>query len=347
MTANHMAGDGPGRLIIILSSINQDMTLLVNSFPAPGETTLSTAMTRSLGGKGANTAVAAAHAGGKVRMLGAVGCDDGGVLEELRRHDVDASQVSRLEDAETGRALIVVDAKGENCIVVHLGANARVGAGALDRLRHEGGNDAEGDLSDALLVLHLEIPHEAVQDAACRAHDAGATVVLNPSPVPRDESPLRRVSAVLWGAIDVLVVNEGELVALSTPASTLDPSTPAEPSFDTAQIIDRVRKLRNIFSSLRAHIVVTLGSRGAALFTRNEENPVYVDAVPVDRVVDTTGAGDCLTGYLCAGIARGWGMARALRVAVAAASLCVGRSGAADAIPGYNEVQLFMDNQTK
>lgn len=320
------------RSVIVFSSINLDMSLFVASLPAPGETTLSTGFARSLGGKGANAAVAAARAGVRSRIVGAVGTDDGGVLVELERYGVDVSSVARLKDAETGRAVIIVDANGENCIVVHAGANMRVTADSLTNAVNS------ENLQNAVLALHLEVPHMAVQDAACRAHNAGAIVVFNPSPVPRADSPLCDHRAALWSAIDVLIVNEGELNSLITGLNGREGKSQGT----SDDIVTRVHLLRTTFKAGQAHVVVTLGSKGAALVRKDEMKATYINAIFVEDVIDTTGAGDCLTGYVCAGLARGWDLERSLREAVAAAALCVGRTGAADAMPSLNDVQELL-----
>ena len=112
--------------VYVVGSINGDVTLPVEELPAPGATVLAGEPVRSGGGKGANVAVAAARDGQRVRMVGAVGDDEPGErsLAELRRERVDTGGVARLEETETGFAMICVDGEGENLIVVVPGANS-------------------------------------------------------------------------------------------------------------------------------------------------------------------------------------------------------------------------------
>jgi ribokinase len=159
------------------------------------------------GGKGGNQAVAAARLGAQVRMIGRVGSDalGGALVAGLREDGVDASGVSADAGEPSGAALIIVDSAGQNVIAVAPGANSRVGAEELGRLR-----DAlrTGDV----LVMQLEIPIAVVVEAVSVAHQAGARVILNAAP-----------SSVMAGrpvpGVDVLIVNEGEAAELGGPAA--------------------------------------------------------------------------------------------------------------------------------
>ncbi len=182
-------------MIAVVGSVNLDLVVEVERHPAAGETVLGGDAAELHGGKGANQAVAAARAGSEVQFVGRVGADDAGVLlrEGLAAEGVGVEHLRTDDDAPSGRALIAVDARGENTIVVSPGANARVGpddvAAAAALLR-----------AAAVTLVQHEIPAAAVA-AAARA--AGGTVVCNPAP-----------ARPLVAGIDVLVPNERELQAL-------------------------------------------------------------------------------------------------------------------------------------
>lgn len=339
--ATSPTGTGITRPIYVLSSINDDITLRVPHLPLPGETTLSTNLSHSLGGKGANTAVAASKASSgntEVHFIGAIGDDTSGasLLERLSAdHRVRVDNVACIPNRNTGQAVIFVDDSGENCIVVHGGANSKVVCGMLQ--------DAVSEKNEGIVVaLHMEIPIETVCESALFVREIGGTVVLNSSPVPSSNSEVLHLAnngnARLWVCVDVLIVNEGELTALCKNTLSTD---------NDDEILKCVDYLREGLAATRANIIVTLGARGAILIRKGERKIVRVDAVSVDsdKVVDTTGAGDCLTGYICAGITRGWDLERALKTAVAAASLCVQRMGAADAMPTFIEVKALMERE--
>lgn len=181
--------------VIVVGSVNQDISVAVPSIPVPGETVLGTSLTVSPGGKGANQAVAAARLGARTSMVGRVGNDTAGhaMLDNLTGNGVDVSKIEYVLDAPTGTALISVDDAGENAIVVAPGANATLTADELP------------GLVGSVLLLQLEIPIETVVAAA---RDFSGTVVLNPAPA----QPL---PDELWEYVDVLVPNRGELSALT------------------------------------------------------------------------------------------------------------------------------------
>ena len=183
--------------VLVLGSLNVDLVTQVERHPAPGETVLGTGLARLAGGKGANQAVAAAAAGADVAMIGAVGADDAGraYVERLRGLGIDTDALAVLPDEPTGTALIVVDATGENTIVVAAGANGRVGEDALALV----GTAGPGDV----LLAQLEIPLETIADACRLAARRGARVVLN-------AAPYSVLPADVVALADPVVVNEHE-----------------------------------------------------------------------------------------------------------------------------------------
>ena len=138
--------------IAVVGSANVDLVARCERLPRPGETVTDASFERMPGGKGANQAVAAARLGARVRFVGRIGADDL-VLRSLERDGVDTSAVVR-DEREGGIALVVVEAGGENMIVVAPGANARLTPGDVD----------VGDV-DAVMC-QLEIPFAAVRAAA-------------------------------------------------------------------------------------------------------------------------------------------------------------------------------------
>lgn len=188
--------------VTVLGSINMDLTAVTDHLPAPGETVLGDAFATAQGGKGANQAIAAARSGSETTFLGAVG-DDAFATDlaaRLRDASVDASLLRRT-DGPSGIAVITVDTKGENSIVVVPGANALV----TDLTGEELDVIAESDV----LLCQFEIPLSTVTAAAQHARRNGTLVVLNPSPV-------HAAPDELLDAVDVLVVNEAEAAALGS-----------------------------------------------------------------------------------------------------------------------------------
>src|SRR4051812_46987613 len=114
--------------VMVLGSLNVDLVTRVERHPSPGETLLGEGLDRLAGGKGANQAIAAAAAGAEVLMVGCIGDDEGGAayVNRLRDNGIDASRVRTVPGEATGHALIAVDDRGENSIIVIPGANGRL-----------------------------------------------------------------------------------------------------------------------------------------------------------------------------------------------------------------------------
>lgn len=298
---------------MVVSSINIDTTLHLHEHPSLGETTLATHTSRTLGGKGANVAVAASRSGhARTFLAGAIGEDGKFLLEQLRESGVDVSRVEILPDVATGAAYIMLEKGGGNRIIAAQEANARYG-GLKDGMR--------GEMEGGVVVLQLEIEGKVVREAAWMGKEGGGIVILNPSPVTKNGKIVFGKGDEIWGLVDVVVVNEVEVRQLTGRES----------------VEDGARVLREWCEGGKVVVVVTLGAEGV-LFDEGE-GVRYVPAARVEQVVDTTGAGDTFTGYLAGGIAAGREFEWCVREAVVAAAICVQREGAAVAVPTGDEVR--------
>ncbi|MFJ3489882.1 ribokinase [Leifsonia aquatica] len=177
------------RPLVVVGSINVDVTAIADRLPTPGETIGGGLLQRHAGGKGANQAAAASRLGARVRMVGAVGDDADGewMLDELREAGVDVGAV-RTVAAATGTALIAVDHDGENQIVVCPGANAEVSLAGVEVA------------DDEVVLAQLEVELELVLELAARTH---AFLALN-------AAPARSLPAELVERVDLFIVNESE-----------------------------------------------------------------------------------------------------------------------------------------
>lgn len=282
--------------VVIVGSANVDQVFRVTAIPGPGETVLSNGLSIALGGKGQNQAVAASRAGASTAFIGAVGDDAFGtsIRDGLSAEGIEAHV--RTVDAPTGTALIAVDDTGENTIIVEAGANA---------LLELSDADAAAVVEATVLVMQLEIPIEAVAQAARVASGAATRVLLN-------AAPIRDLPAELLAHVDILVVNEHEGAYLARGGDV---------------------------SSLAPTVIMTLGAAGAVAYTGGTE--VRVPA-PKVSAIDATGAGDTFCGALAARLAEGAELDAALRFAVAAASLSVQKHGAVPSIPTRAEIDGWL-----
>ncbi len=298
--------------IHVFGSINIDHVHRVPHLPRPGETLADTGYARHLGGKGLNQAVAAARAGARVHLSGAVGPDGGWILEWLAAEGIDLAAVARLE-APTGHAVICVAPDGENCIVIHGGANRALGPEVVDRAL------APARPGDWWLVQNETA---RVAESAERARAAGLRVAF--AAAPFDAALAERMMPLSH----LLALNEGEAADL---AATLGRGPEAWPV---------------------PAVLVTLGARGARLLAAEgwpgpggPRRSLEVPALPAEAV-DTTGAGDGFLGAFLAGLDRGVGAPAALGRAAAAAASAVSRHGAAPAMARAGEIDARLSAET-
>ncbi|MFE0018089.1 ribokinase [Mesorhizobium sp. NPDC059054] len=301
-------------MIVTIGSINLDLIATVERLPGPGETVPGTSFTTAPGGKGANQALAAARAGAKVRMVGAVGKDGfaGEALALLDQGKVDLSAVAKTHSS-TGTAHILVGGDGENMIAVVAGANDAVLAGDVAKAALKKG--------DVVLLQH-EIPLKTVEAALDAARKAGAITVLN-------TAPARIEAAKLLDKADYVVANETEFDLYCEPLALTG--------------TDRTERMRAFAKKSGRTIVVTLGGEGVLAATGDEFLKVpALKIVPVD----TVGAGDTFCGYLAAGLESGLPLKAALARAAAAGSLACLKPGAQPAIPLAAEVEAALSSDS-
>jgi ribokinase len=288
--------------IAVLGSTNMDLIAYVAKAPQRGETVTGREFRTIPGGKGANQAVAAAHAGADVSLVGAVGADPfGSQLRSTLEHFGVNTDHLRTTEGPSGTAHIVVDDEGGNAIVVIPGANGTVTSLAP-------GDEGLIASADALL-LQLEIPLEAVLAGAEAARRHGVRTILTPAPA-------QFLPPRLLSAIDLLVPNQHEATAIT---GFTDPRAAA------AALLEQVPE-----------VVVTLGAEGSLYAARGTE-PLTVPA-PRVTAVDSTGAGDTFVGTLAVALAEGREMPEALAWASRAAAMSVQRPGATSSMPYRSEI---------
>jgi ribokinase len=299
--------------VVVVGSINYDLTIRVKTLPRAGETVLGHDLTSGLGGKGANQAVAARRAGVDTVLVGAVGDDGAGsaALDTLDSRGVDTRHVRRIAGRPTGTALIVVEHAGENQIAVDPGANAaledRVVRGALLSVPGQ----------RVVVLCSLEISDAAVSAAAQTALERGWRLIINPA-------PFRPLPAQVLAAGPILTPNQGEAGSLLGDGAT----------FDWRGAVTKRGKGTLPFLG-GSPVVVTLGLAGAVVTSGRAWRHVPAPRV---EVVDTTGAGDVFNGVLAATLARGEALETAVEVAVVAGSLATTARGASSAAPDWEAI---------
>ena len=296
--------------IVVIGSSNTDMVIKTAQLPRPGETTLGGDFFMNAGGKGANQAVAAARLGGNVTFFAKVGNDVFGsqAITLFRTEGIDTSNIVTDEKYPSGIALITVDNKGENCIVVAPGANKALSVADLERKK---------DIIEkaSLVLVQLEIPIETVEYIATLSLATGANLVLNPAPA-------WGLSDELLSTIDIITPNQKEAETLTGIPVTDNESAKA------AALALKEKGIKTV--------IITLGSSGALLLHEGEFGHV---AAPVVKAIDTTAAGDVFNGALVVALSEGMQMQTAVEFACKAATISVTRLGAQASAPYRKEFE--------
>lgn len=295
-------------MITVFGSINMDLIATTTRLPKPGETVGGKNFSTAAGGKGANQALAATRAGARVRMVGAVGSDAfaAPALALLEQAGTELSAVHKTS-APTGTALILVGDDGENMIAVVPGANGTIG-------KTDAQAAVDAMASDDILMLQLEIPAIAVEEALSRARDREITTIINIAPLTAEAARLGRMA-------NIVVANETEFERLAAR--------------DGMGADEREKALLRLHEETGQTLVVTLGADGVIAVHQGELIRVNgLRIVPVD----TVGAGDTFCGYFAAGLDQGLSFKDALRRAAIAGSLACLKPGAQPSIPLSDEV---------
>jgi len=298
--------------ILVVGSSNTDMVIKADHLPSPGETLIGGQFFMNPGGKGANQAVAAARCGGHVTFITKTGNDIFGreAIQLFKNEGINTSYVFSSEHHPSGVALITVDKKGENTIVVASGANAN--------LTEKDIRSAETAIEGSSIVLmQLEVPLETVRYVAEVAKRINKIVVLNPAPACALPNDLLR-------NISIITPNETEAEVLT--------------GINVRDMDGAMKAAENLSMKGVNTVIITLGSRGALVL--HESTFTIIPAMEVNAV-DTTAAGDVFNGVLVAALAEGKSILDSVSFACTAATISVTRLGAQASAPKRNEIEAI------
>ncbi len=295
--------------IVVIGSINTDISIAVDSVPKIGETVRGNSYRVSPGGKGANQAIAAAHFGKDVSMIGLAGNDAYGdmCIENLQKNGVNTIGVDRI-DTNTGVAVITV-VGGDNFIILDDGANREV---TLEYIKSKEEIIKKSDY----VVFQFEIPLNVVFEAMKYVKSLGKKVVLNPAPI-------YDIPKEMYGYIDIIVLNEHEAAHLI--GCDVD-------------LCSAGKAVEVLLGKGLSQVVITLGEDGSVY--NDGENIKHTPARKV-KAVDTTAAGDTFIGAFLVYLGEGMSTAEAAIFATNASAITVSRPGAADSIPSKREVEEY------
>jgi ribokinase len=293
-----------GTKVTVIGSFAVGLTLRADRFPTRGETLIGRDFDQGPGGKGSNQAVQVARMNGDVEFVGLIGQDAFGdiAVRLYAEEKVGARFLQRTSERNTGLGFIVLNAQGENFIILDPGANGLFLPSHVDR--------AVARIQESQVVItQLEIPVDTAVYGLQTAKRAGAITILNPAPA----AP---VPASAFAHIDIVTPNYTELRILLG-------RRPDDPT-------DSLDLCRELLNDGVKTVVLTRGADGALIVTR--EGEAALPAHNVD-VVDTTGAGDAFSGTLAALLAEGKSLEDSVCYAVAAGGLTCTRLGVIPAMP--------------
>ena len=295
--------------IVVIGSTNTDMVIKTSHLPLPGETILGGEFLMNPGGKGANQAVATSRLGGDVAFISKTGNDIFGEqsVENLRREGVNTENIVVDPENPSGVALITVDSRAENCIVVAPGSNMTLKPDDIDKAIKQ------IEMAD-IVLLQLEIPIETVEYAAQIAFRNEKRVILNPAPA-------QKLSDSILKTIYILTPNETEAEILTGVKVT---------NTDTAKKAAQILLKKSV-----EIVIITMGANGAFVHTNSLSELI---PAPEVKAVDTTAAGDTFNGALAVAVSEGFNIREAVQFANKAASIAVTRLGAQTSTPYRSEV---------
>jgi len=298
--------------IFVIGSATMDMVVKAEKHPLPGETLLGGHFLMNPGGKGANQAVAIARLGGDLTFVAKLGNDIFGkqIIDGFRKENMNIEYVFMDDENPSGVALIMVNAVGENCIVVAPGSNSNLLMSDIENVKNIQGAE--------IILMQLEIPMDTIEAIAKNAKSIQQKVILNPAPA-------QHLSAGLLNGLFLVTPNETEAAILTGIEVTDDES--AEKAADL------------LLSKGVENVIITLGKQGA--YYKSKEQSFRVNA-PEVKAIDTTAAGDTFSAALTVAIMEDMGWWQAIEFAVTAASISVTRMGAQASVPYRNEVLLML-----
>jgi ribokinase len=290
--------------IAVVGSINMDYFIETEVLPKIGETVLGENFFLSIGGKGANQAVAAARLGGNVSLFGSVGDDENSeiIIKKLEKENINLVNLQSVKGTPTGAAFIEL-CQSENRIIVVPGANAHtnidyVQRAALELQKYD------------VIVFQLETPVEMIEYLVPGLYEHGKTIILNPAPA-------KTLKQELIEKVTYITPNEHEYNMV----------------FDTNESMEELLK------KYPNKLIVTCGSEGVRFFDGSE-----IKLVPAIKVIpiDTTGAGDTFSGAFSVAIAEGKSLQDSILFGNIAAGLSVTKKGAQTGMPKRNDVSQFV-----
>ena len=298
--------------ISVLGIFVADISFSGNKIPAIGETILGTGYSIGPGGKGCNQAIAIARLGGRVNFISKIGKDNYGdlALKTLKENNINFSTIIQSTNLQTGVAGIMLDKKtGKNSINVITGAPSTLTISEID-------NHINVIQNSKIFLTQLETPLDVTLYCLKKAKENNVINILNPAPAVK-------ISKEFFNYIDFFTPNEIE-AEFYTGIKITNKKEAEEAS--TRLLHMGVKK-----------VIITLGEKG--LFYSDGNEKIYIKAISLKEVVDTTGAGDAFNGGLAFALSQNKSIKECLNTANQVAGLSTLKSGAGNAMPFFKDLK--------
>lgn len=255
--------------VCVLGSINMDLVIKVKDMPKEGETILSNSFEKVAGGKGANQAIAAKRCGNEVTMISKIGKDENGktLKDALDSEDINVDFIYEDDVNPTGMAMITVNERGNNSIVVISGSNMTINEIEINKTE-------EVIKKNDILIAQFETPEEITESVFKVAKEAGKITILNPAPA-------KEITTDILKYTDVIIPNETEVELLT--------------GIKVENLEDAKKAAKKFINKGIRFVIITLGAQGAALVSKDEAKIIPAYKV---KAIDTTAAGDSFIGGL-------------------------------------------------
>lgn len=292
--------------VIAIGAINLDCLTYIPRFPQKGENMRASDIRYSLGGRGANQAVALTNLNVANLLIGKVGNDFAGdyLLSILRQNKVSIEFVFKSSNHKTGLCSILVSPDGDNTIMGFPAINRSIEPDFLSRFEH---------LFEMAqwLTVSMEYPLDTVELALKIAKKYHLKTVLDPSPLL--EMPRQK----MWSMVDYVLPNTKEMEILT----------------ETTDILQGAGILKDWGAG---EIIIKQGGQGCSFL--HQDNIINIPAFPVKQVVDTTGAGDLFNAAFIYGLMESNSISRAAQIANLIASYAVQKPGTSESYPKRREI---------
>ena len=304
--------------VTVMGSYIQDIAAYTPEFPVDGQTIVGYELKLGPGGKGSNQATASAKFNAETVMITKVGKDSfaTNAYEHYKNVGISDKYVFVDENTSTGAAPIIIHKeRGENRIVVILGANATLTKEEIDKAEEE-------IKSSDVLLTQYETNTEAILEFLRLGRKYGKKIIVNPAPMMEKPDEV-------YKDIDYVTPNETEAAVMV--------------GMEKIETLEEARQAAELILKKGCKaVLMTLGSNGSYFYDGKKE--INIKPIKV-KAVDTTGAGDTFNGAFAAAIAEGFDDETAIKYATCMAGISVTRQGSSPSIPTREEVdECFKKN---